>query len=97
MPRSISANVLAQSQASLPDAVTVVPITPPVGANQVTLSATTQNVRVTFDGSAPSATVGIRIIAGGGPATFNFSPLPGLTLRAMAETGTAKLDYVFTG
>lgn len=43
---------------------TVITLSPPAGSNWVILQALTQNIRLTLDGTTPSATVGFQIRAG---------------------------------
>lgn len=43
----------------------------PQGTTVVRVTATTENVRVTFDGTTPTSTVGERVVAGGETREFH--------------------------
>lgn len=66
----------------------------PDQATRVMLSATTQNVRVTVDGSTdPTASKGLLIKAGENPVIL---PVPSAgTLKAIEASASAVLDYQF--
>jgi hypothetical protein len=61
----------------------------PAGATIVHLTATTQNVRVTLDGTTPTASVGERIVAGGETRKFNLTDLS--NIQVIEETASASL------
>lgn len=76
------------SNSSLGSAVT---LTPPTGGHAVILQAITQNVRVTLDGTTPTASVGFQIRAGDPPAVLD-TPT-GTSLKVIQETASAVLQY----
>jgi len=67
-------------------------LTVPTGASSVLLQAETQNIRYTMDGSNPSASNGLLLIAGQEPTRFagNFSGL-----KFLESAASAKLNYAF--
>lgn len=70
-----------------------VSITVPDTAGLMMVSAITQNVRFTLDGTTPTATKGFQIKAG---EPFLLVPVePGSTVKVIEETATAVLDYQF--
>ena len=71
----------------------VVSVTVPDGANAVLLTARTQNVCYTLDGTAPTASKGLLLKAG--DSTVMVPCNPGSTLKFIEETTSAKLDYQF--
>lgn len=89
--------VSSQTQLSSANTTDVKTATPPVyGSHGVTLGAQSQDVYVTFDGSVPSSSNGVRIIAGAQPVTFPFVPSGTNTLQAASQAAsTAKLDVIW--
>lgn len=72
---------------------TVQSITVPPQASHVLLQAQTQDVRVTIDGTAPTATKGFLIVAAW---DWTVLPVPSNgTLKAIEVAASAKLDYQF--
>jgi len=67
----------------------------PPRATYMMAQAQTQNVRLRFDGTAPTATVGFLLTAGGEPVLI---PVPSNgQVKAIETTASAKLDYQFLG
>lgn len=61
-------------------------------AQGLLVQAISQNIRFTFDGTAPTTTLGFRITAGNDPI---FIPVPpGTVVRFLEETSAATLQYV---
>lgn len=73
------------------DVTTAVTLVQPAGANKALLQALTQNVRYTLDGTAPTTSKGFQLKAGDPPRQIIVDG--GITLKAIAETGTASLQY----
>jgi len=71
---------------------TATEITIPAGANRIMMQAATKSVRVTFDGTTPTTTVGFLLTAGNDPLIF---PVQGCTLTAIEIAATAVLNYQF--
>lgn len=69
--------------------LTSVPL--PSGANGLIIQAVTQNVRITLDGSSPSATRGFQIKAGDAPVLLLMQP-NSPTLLAIQEVAGAILE-----
>ena len=70
-----------------------VSITVPPQATHVLLQAQTQDVRVTIDGTAPTATKGFLVVAAW---DWTILPVPSNgTLKAIEVAASAKLDYQF--
>ena len=61
----------------------------PSGATMVRLSAVTQNVRITFDGTTPTASVGNRILATGEDLEISLTDLT--KIQVIEETASASL------
>ena len=62
----------------------------PQGASKLFLG-TSQNIRITYDGSAPTATRGFSITSAFGPVAIAVGS--GATIRALAEGTSALVDY----
>lgn len=73
------------------DVTTAVTLTQPAGANKALLQALTQNVRYTLDGTTPTTSNGFQLKVGWPPSLIAVDG--GITLKAVAETGTASLQY----
>jgi hypothetical protein len=70
-------------------------LTPPTGATKILIQALTQNVRVTLDGTNPTATLGFQLKAGDPPLLI---PLGNSTvLKVIEEAATADLQYQWGG
>lgn len=70
-------------------------ITVPAGVTLVALQARSQNVTVTFDGTTPVAgasSVGFLVTA---DVTEFWPVCEGMTIRAIQESATARLQFVF--
>lgn len=64
-------------------------------ATHVWLQALTQNVRMTLDGSTPTAAAGIRLTAGDPP--IEVSGENARTAKFIEESGSATLEVVYFG
>lgn len=68
-------------------------LTIPSGATKLLIQALTQNVRVTLDGTTPTASVGFQLKAGDPPVII---PLGNATaVKVIQEAATASLQYQF--
>lgn len=76
------------SNSSLGSAVT---LTPPTGARSLLIQAITQNIRVTFDGTTPTASIGFQIRAGDPPTIVDVPT--GTTVKVIQETAGAAVQY----
>lgn len=74
---------------SLSSAVT---ITIPEGVDSFLLQAFTQNVRVTFDGTNPTSTVGFQLTAG---SMLQVDVGLDTTIKVIQETASASIQYQF--
>ena len=68
-------------------------VTVPKNANAVVLTARTQNVCYTLEGTAPTATKGNLLKAG--DSSLLVAVTPGQVLKFVEEAASAKLDYQF--
>lgn len=66
----------------------------PAGTDTVVLQAETQNVRYRDDGSAPTASVGMILVAG---TMYEFSVSQIAAMRVIEVTASAKLNITFYG
>lgn len=73
------------------DVSTVKTLTPPTLATKLMIQTVTANIRITFDGTTPSASVGFQIKNGDVP--FIVSVVPNMTIKVIQETPTASLQY----
>lgn len=73
---------------------TATTLTKPTGANSIIIQALTQNVRLTFDGTAPTATLGFQLLAGNAPIIL---AVPGTSIKVIEEVATASLQYQWIG
>lgn len=67
----------------------------PSGSTQWIVQALTQNVRVTFDGTTPTASLGFQLKAGDPPIIFPVSR--NTVIKVIQEAATASLQYQFGG
>lgn len=67
-----------------------VTLTAPAGANTLWLTVETQNVRVRFDGTAPTATVGLLLYAG---QTYILAMSPSQAIQVIEATASAVINY----
>ena len=72
----------------------VVALTVPTQARRLILTVETQNVRITWTGVDPSATLGILFPAGD---TYDIPVAPGQVLEIIEVTASAVINYVFSG
>ena len=72
---------------SLSSAVT---LTPPTGGNVLTIQPLTQNVRMTTDGTTPTATVGIQLAAG---SVYVVDVGQDASVKIIEETASAEVQY----
>ena len=74
---------------------TAATITPPGGdCDVLTLQCFDQNIRIVTTGANPTTTTGFQLVAGA-PGVEIFLTT-GVTVKVIAETGTAKLEYAFS-
>jgi hypothetical protein len=73
--------------ATLSSAVT---LTAPAGANTLWISVETQNVRLRFDGSDPTATVGLLLYAG---QTYILAVSPLQAIKLIEVAASAVINY----
>lgn len=66
-------------------------LTPPAGATGLIIQALGQNVRVTIDGTTPTATTGFQLLAGGVPRLIPVGT--GTVIKVIQEAATADLQY----
>lgn len=69
-------------------------LTPPSGANALYIQAVTQNVYLTQDGSTPSSTNGLILIAGQQPLLLTFPAGTTLKIIQAASSAVAKVQWV---
>lgn len=67
-----------------------VTLTAPAGANTLWLTVETQNVRLRFDGTAPTATVGLLLYAG---QTYILAVSPAQAIKVIEESASAVINY----
>lgn len=65
----------------------------PRGTTIVRVTATTQNVRVTFDGTTPTAAVGERVVAGGETREFNVTNPENIQVIEEAASAALYVTY----
>ena len=73
--------------ASLSAAVT---LTPPAGANVLTIQPLTNNIRMTTDGTTPTASLGIQMAAG---SIYVVDVGQDATIKIIEETASASVEY----
>jgi hypothetical protein len=66
-------------------------LTPPTGATKILIQATSQNVRLTLDGSDPTASKGFQIVASDPPVMIPVGQ--GTVIKVIQEAATADLQY----
>lgn len=76
--------------ASLSSAVT---LTVPAQADWILISVQTQNVRVTLDGTTPTASLGLVLVADQDPIALPV--VSGGTVKVIEEAASAAIDYNF--
>lgn len=76
------------TNASLATAVT---LTPASGATKLLIQALTQNIRVTLDGTTPTATLGFQIKAADPAVVIPIAP--GTVVKLIEELATATIQY----
>lgn len=69
----------------------VVTLAKPAGATKLMLQTLTQNVRLTLDGSDPSANRGFLLTAGNDPVIINIGP--NVTVKVIQTAATADFQY----
>lgn len=62
-------------------------LTPDAGANGILIQAVSQNIYITFDGSTPSSTNGLIVIAGQAPVLYTFPA--GTTIKMIQAASSA--------
>jgi hypothetical protein len=67
-------------------------LTPTTGADVITIQPLTQNVRITFDGTTPTATTGFQMVAS---TIYVLDIAPNTVLKIIEETATASVQYQF--
>lgn len=73
-----------------------VALTIPAGTERAWLQAETANVRYRTDGTDPTASVGMLLIAGGAPVEISNAAGLG-ALKAIAASGSPKLNITYFG
>lgn len=68
----------------------------PDDATAILLQAETQNVRIRYDGTAPTTAIGLILIAGDAPIRLDGKATL-RNLKAIEVTASAKLNYAFLG
>lgn len=66
-------------------------LTPPAGATKILIQALDANVRLTLDGSDPTATKGFQLVDGDPLIMLPLSP--STTVKVIQETATADIQY----
>lgn len=66
-------------------------LTPPDGAKKLMIQALDKNVRITLDGTTPTATCGFRLTAGDPPMIIPISVLT--IVKVIQEAATADIQY----
>lgn len=62
-------------------------------ANAIIIQAFTQSVRITFDGTTPTASVGFLLTAADGPVMIAMPP--NRTLKVIESTASASIQYQY--
>lgn len=89
LPSGLSQTSLTSSAAST--------VTQKTGSTAFMVQAITNNVYWTFDGSTPSSTNGMTIIAASQPLVLPIGAAGGLTHKFQAATGTAVVNFQSLG
>lgn len=76
------------TNSSLSSAVT---LTPPTGATKLLIQAFTQNIRITLDGTTPTASTGFQIVAADPPLMIPVGS--GMSIKVIQETASASIQY----
>jgi len=66
-------------------------LTPASGANKLLIQALDQNVRITLDGTTPTATKGFQLVAGDPPVLIGVDAAT--TITVIEEAATADIQY----
>lgn len=72
---------------------TAVSIAVPAGSTLLLIAAETQDARITFDGTTPTATVGFRLYAGRDP--FSFFVNSTMTVKVIEAVAGGVVNYQF--
>jgi hypothetical protein len=70
-------------------------LTVPADATHVWLQASGATVRFRIDGTAPTASVGFRLINGGAPTVMPIDPSDGTNWKFIQEAATGVVDVMF--
>ena len=65
-------------------------LTPADGATKLLIQALDQNVRLTLDGTTPTASKGFKLVAGNAPVMIWTA---GATVKVIEEAATADIEY----
>ena len=65
----------------------------PIGATEIVVQAVEENIRMTMDGTLPTATVGFQLVAGNVPVRILITERT--TLRFLREADGAYLQYEY--
>lgn len=68
-------------------------LTVPKNADSFWIQSKTSGVILSFDGSSPTQTNGLRVPAGAAPCLIPFVPLPGQALRIASDDAPTQADY----
>lgn len=86
------ANALLKSHSRVTSLSSATTIAIPDGADKVTLQAKTKNVLLTLDGTTPTATLGLELVAN----TFYVVDLGvGHQIKVIEKEASASLEYLF--
>ena len=66
-------------------------LTAPAGATKLMIQTLVKDIRITFDGTAPTSTKGFQIKADDPPQIFAFRTVP--TVKAIQEEATADVQH----
>jgi len=64
-------------------------LTKPAGASRIFLQALTQNIRVTLDGTTPTASKGFQVTSG----EYIVIPFGGTAIKVIEESASASIEY----
>lgn len=85
--------VLSGDHTQVADLSSAVTPTRPDGAIFLMIQPLTQNVRITFDGTTPTASKGFQLPTGNPPLVIPVPP--GNTPKVIEETASASLEYLW--
>lgn len=91
--QSFEKHELAGTHISRNDLATAQTLTVPAGATMLLVQADTQNVRLRFDGTTPTASVGFVVKTGNDPVAYPVND--GMTIKAIEVATTAVLQGQF--